>query len=103
MKNLLAKLNFKLTKLHLFLILVSVLILSYLGFSVKEYFDGKGQVAEADSADKSPQDSEKKDKNFESMIADLEDVELFKASLLEMQEAKLEYIVVESKEDLKGY
>ena len=74
MKNLLAKLNFKLTKLHLFLILVSVLILASLGFSVKEYFDGKGQVAEADSADKSPQDSEKKDKNFESMIADLEDV-----------------------------
>ena len=33
-------------------------------------------------------------------VADLKDVEAFKAGLLEMQEAKLAYIVEESKEDL---
>ena len=30
----------KLTKLHLFLIIMVVLLLSTLGFSIKEYFDG---------------------------------------------------------------
>ena len=79
MKNLLAKLNFKLTKLHLFLILVAVLILASLGFSVKEYFDGQGAASQTDnaqdsSADQAMQGGEKKGKNFESMIADLEDV-----------------------------
>lgn len=37
----------KLTKLHLFIIIMVVLLLSTLGFSVKEYFDGSGDSKEA--------------------------------------------------------
>ena len=32
----------KLTKLHLFIIIMAVLVLSTLGFSVKEYFESGG-------------------------------------------------------------
>ena len=36
----------KLHKTHLFLILIAVLVLSTLGFTVKEYFDNKDSPAE---------------------------------------------------------
>ena len=91
MKNFLAKFNFKLTNLHLFLILVGVLILASLGFSVKEYFESKIDTSDRDNkgdrvnealekgSNTDPFNNAKKnasneDKNFESMIADLEDV-----------------------------
>ena len=34
----------KLTKLHLFLIIIAVLVASTLGFSLKEYFENKGKL-----------------------------------------------------------
>ena len=39
----------KLTKLHLFLIIIAVLIASTLGFSVKEYFENKDSKTPTDS------------------------------------------------------
>ena len=98
MNKLLAKINFKLTNTHLFLILVAVLILASLGFSVKEYFESKvdtdkkddkgDRVNEAlekgsnydpfgDGNDKKTGDDKKtskstEKKNFNSLICDLE-------------------------------
>lgn len=39
----------RLTKLHLFLIVLSVLVASTLGFSIKEYFDAKVPTNNVDS------------------------------------------------------
>ena len=39
----------KLTKLHLFLIVLTVLVASTLGFSIKEYFDAKVPTNKVDS------------------------------------------------------
>ena len=82
MKNFLAKFNFKLTQLHLFLILIAVLIIASLGFSVKEYFtEGADDTLSASkaavkstAASATPKQKKASGKGFESKIADLEDV-----------------------------
>ena len=73
----------KLTKLHLFLIIIAVLVASTLGFSLKEYFENKGGEADYNQAlDKGSnydpfgnssisQDSETE---YDTTIADLEDI-----------------------------
>ena len=71
----------KLTKLHLFLIIIAVLVASTLGFSIKEYFENK-EVDYNQALDKGSnydpfgtndmsQDSEI---NYDTTIADLEDI-----------------------------
>ena len=71
----------KLTKLHLFLIIIAVLVASTLGFSIKEYFENK-EVDYNEALDKGSnydpfgdndmsQDSEN---NYDATIADLEDI-----------------------------
>lgn len=71
----------KLTKLHLFLIIIAVLVASTLGFSIKEYFENK-EVDYNQALDKGSnydpfgnndmsQDSEN---NYDATIADLEDI-----------------------------
>ena len=74
----------KLTKFHLFLIVLSVLVASTLGFSIKEYFDSKIPTNKLDNkGDKDTLNKDKKgkkydpfsskDTNYECLIADLED------------------------------
>ena len=71
----------KLTKLHLFLIIIAVLVASTLGFSVKEYFENKeadynqaldkGSNYDPFGNNDMSQDSEN---NYDTTIADLEDI-----------------------------
>lgn len=86
----------KLTKLHLFLIIITVLIASTLGFSVKEYFENKDTDSKGDKVNKAlkygsnydpfgsgngSDDSEQKtsdkksyDGEYDTTIGDLEDI-----------------------------
>lgn len=81
----------KLHKTHLFLLLIAVLVLSTLGFTVKEYFDNKESSSEESSQessqDKNPESALEKMKEgnqvyqipisqskYQSLISDLEDV-----------------------------
>jgi len=84
----------KLHKTHLFLILIAVLVLSTLGFTVKEYFDNKDSPAEdamddmkKQKADPNPDpaleggskydpfsNGDDQDGNYHGVIADLEDI-----------------------------
>ena len=71
----------KLTKLHLFLIIIAVLVASTLGFSVKEYFENK-EVHSNEALDKETnydpfgnnQSYDDSENNYDSTIADLEDI-----------------------------
>ena len=74
----------KLTKFHLFLIVLSVLVASTLGFSIKEYFDSKIPTNKLDNkGDRDTLNKDKKGKkedplssnatNYEGLITDLED------------------------------
>ena len=84
----------KLHKTHLFLILIAVLVLSTLGFTVKEYFDNKDSPSEDAMNDMKKQkadpnadpaleggskydpfsNGDDKDGNYHGVIADLEDI-----------------------------
>ena len=76
----------KLHKTHLFLLLIAVLVLSTLGFTVKEYFHNKEASSGEDEKDKSesPLDKVKEgnrvyqipisQSKYQSLISDLEDV-----------------------------
>ena len=73
----------KLHKTHLFLILIAVLVLSTLGFTVKEYFENKGDSSQAmsDSVEnRAPQGTEglsssgNDGSDYQSVISDLEDI-----------------------------
>ena len=82
----------KLHKTHLFLLLIAVLVLSTLGFTVKEYFENKGGDAEdamedikQEKADPNPDPAldegsnynpfgNSTDGNYQSVISDLEDI-----------------------------
>ena len=85
----------KLHKTHLFLILIAVLVLSTLGFTVKEYFDNKDSPAsdamdnmKKEKADPNPDPAleggskydpfgnggDDNDGNYQSVISDLEDI-----------------------------
>lgn len=84
----------KLHKTHLFLILIAVLVLSTLGFTVKEYFDNKDSPAEDAMDDMKKQkadpnadpaleggskydpfsNGDDQDGNYHGVIADLEDI-----------------------------
>ena len=84
----------KLHKTHLFLILIAVLVLSTLGFTVKEYFDNKDSPSEDAMNDMKKQkadpnadpaleggskydpfsNSGEKDGNYHGVISDLEDI-----------------------------
>ena len=73
----------KLHKTHLFLILIAVLVLSTLGFTVREYFENKGDSSQAmdDSVEnRAPEGTEglspsgDDDSDYQSVISDLEDI-----------------------------
>ena len=84
----------KLHKTHLFLILIAVLVLSTLGFTVKEYFDNKDSPAEdamddmkKEKADPNPDpaleggskydpfsNGNETEGNYHGVISDLEDI-----------------------------
>ena len=85
----------KLHKTHLFLILIAVLVVSTLGFTVKEYFDNKDSPAsdamddmKKEKADPTPDPAleggskydpfgnagDDNDGNYQSVISDLEDI-----------------------------
>ena len=73
----------KLHKTHLFLLLIAVLVLSTLGFTVKEYFENKGDSSQAmgDSVEnRAPEGTEglsssgDHDSDYQSVISDLEDI-----------------------------
>ena len=71
----------KLTKLHLFLIIIAVLVASTLGFSIKEYFENK-EADYNEALDKGTnydpfgnnQSYDDSENNYDSTIADLEDI-----------------------------
>ena len=73
---------FKLTKFHLFLIIIGVLILSTLGFNVKEYFENNVDTREKDyKGDRSPtalnlgsRTDPFENRNFNATIAELENI-----------------------------
>jgi len=82
----------KLHKIHLFLLLIVVLVLSTLGFTVREYFENKGGVSEdamdnikKEKANPNPDPAleggsnynpfgNSVDGNYQSVISDLEDI-----------------------------
>ena len=73
----------KLHKTHLFLILIAVLVLSTLGFTVREYFENKGDSSQAmeDSVEnRAPEGTEglspsgDDGSDYQSVISDLEDI-----------------------------
>lgn len=70
----------KLTKLHLFLIIIAVLLASTLGFSIKEYFENKethNDLALEKGSNYDPfvnSDSSFSENNYDNTIADLEDI-----------------------------
>ena len=74
----------KLHKTHLFLLLIAVLVLSTLGFTVKEYFENKDDSSEEDKKSESALDKVKEgnrvyqipisQSKYQSLISDLEDV-----------------------------
>ena len=73
----------KLHKTHLFLILIAVLVLSTLGFTVREYFQNKDSSSEKamdhSVENRAPEGTEglsssSGDGNYQSVISDLEDI-----------------------------
>ena len=74
----------KLHKTHLFLILIAVLVLSTLGFTVKEYFENKESSSEQAMKDsvenRAPEGTEglspsgDDGSDYQSVISDLEDI-----------------------------
>ena len=74
----------KLHKTHLFLLLIAVLVLSTLGFTVKEYSENKDDSSEEDKKSESALDKVKEgnrvyqipisQSKYQSLISDLEDV-----------------------------